>query len=195
MARFLVAPLVLVATLSPASADPSDAQVSASATSSREPDDWVQVEAPMVIAAGDDGGTTVGAAPSIAAFRDNEHGAIGARFRAGVVTDTSTDQRGAVGTLGFVFRVGVHGPWAEVGGGGGKFESFVGLSAELGAGWDFAVGSSTVSASVRFVHFDLGLSERSRTANAAMVGVGTYFGRTTPRRSVRHATVTASATP
>ena len=64
---FLVAPLVLVATLSPASADPSDAQVSASATSSREPDDWVQVEAPMVVATGDDGGTTVGAAPSIAA--------------------------------------------------------------------------------------------------------------------------------
>ncbi len=194
MARILVVPVVLVAALSSASADPGDAQVTASASSSGEPDDWLQVEAPMVIAAGD-GGTTVGAAPSIAAFRDNEHGAIGARFRAGLVTDTSTDERGAVGTLGFVFRVGMHGPWAEVGGGGGKLESFVGLAAEVGAGWDFAVGSTTVSASVRFVHFDLGLSERSRTANAAMVGVGTYFGRTTPRRSIRPTTVTASATP
>ncbi|MFN0252605.1 MAG: hypothetical protein ACKV2T_37360 [Kofleriaceae bacterium] len=179
--------LALMVPVAPAWAD-SDASVTASAEGSNDRDDWIAVDAP-VIAVAENGGASVGVAPSISAFRDNGHGAIGARFRGGLLSNRVTDETRTTGTLGFVFRVGMPGPWVEVGGGAGKYGEHIGLSAELGVGYDFRLGTTTLSVSARYVHFDLDVSEDRMSADAALVGLGTYFGRAARSRSPRSTTV------
>lgn len=179
--------LTLVVPAASAWADPA-ASVTASVERSDRNDEWLALAAP-VLAVPENGGASVGFAPSISAFLDNGHGAIGARFRGGFVTDHVTDETSTTGTLGFVFRVGMRGPWAEVGGGGGKHGKFVGLGAELGVGYDFMLGTTTVSVSARYIHFDLSMSEDGKTADGVLAGIGTYFGRATRSRSPRSSAV------
>ena len=177
----------------PAWADPV-ASVAVTGRSEQTHDDWFAVDAP-VLAVPDADGASMGFAPSIGVFRDNGHGAIGARFRGGFVNDRVTDETRTTGTLGFVFRVGMLGPWAEVGGGAGMHGEYFGLSAEVGVGWDFRLGGATVSLSARYVHFDLDMSMDSQRSDGVLAGVGTYFGRAERSRVSRSSRVVSTIQP
>lgn len=173
-----VVALALVAYASPVAADPPVT------ISFYEPpprpafDDWFAVDAPLVVMPHADS-TSLGLVPSVTVFRDNGKGAIGARFRAGLVSDRMTQEQRPLSTLGVISRIGVRGPWAEVGGGLGQDGTRVGLAVEAGVGWDFGVGTGTVSLSARYVHFDLELGAERRV-HAFMAGVGVSFGHTPP---------------
>lgn len=175
--RFALA-LALLAQAGPAAADAPVTISFFEDAPPRRQDSWVAVEAPVVVVPRGDSYAT-GLAPSFTVFHDNGHGAVGARFRTGLVSDRMTREKEPLSTLGFVFRAGVRGPWVEVGGGAGQEGARLGLAAEAGVGVDFAIGTATLSLSARYLHFDLDLGGDGRT-DALLGGLGVTFGHAAP---------------
>jgi outer membrane protein OmpA-like peptidoglycan-associated protein len=150
-------------------------------------DGWLVAETPLAIAVSDvqNGAFRPGLMPAVGFYVDNEHVALGLRLRAGVLRNGPAPGKnladpgvGGLTTAGLAFRLTLAGGWSEVVVGGGLTGHDLVPSAEVGVGWNFAVGKVDVGPSVRFVR----VVSRDRmdsfgNADLALVGVDVRFGK------------------